>query len=211
LTSAIDTALVDLDDREFKNLTRSTIPLLSYWREDSAPKATSLLAALDLFQPGVMRFDFGLLVESVPGAAASETDLMITHPGEAVAVEAKWSEPRYETVEFWKKKSSRWTEVINHWFSMIKPFGEVPSSEDADGLVYQMIHRCASACFKAGSEGVAGLIYQIFVNGRHSTDFYESDLELFCRTLKPNSKLRIALQTIPILPNENYQQLLRSA
>jgi hypothetical protein len=67
--------------REFGNLTRSIDPLLlCYWRTTAEEKLRS---------------------ESL------RDGLMITSPHTAIAVEAKWSERRYETVVNWAEKSER--------------------------------------------------------------------------------------------------------
>ena len=203
----IDSVLVRLSDNEFKNLTRSTIPLVCYWKDDSQNKAAALLQSIGMEQFDKPTFEFAPEVAAIPNARPSETDLMITQSGMAVAIEAKWSEPRYETVNIWKRKTARWSESLNHWFQIIQPFSDAPSPPDSDTLVYQMIHRCASACHRAGPNGIAAMVYQVFVDGSHKRDFYAGDLQEFCRLIKPKSNLRIALQAVPLSANSEYRLL----
>src|SRR5258708_4753147 len=64
----------------------------------------------------------------------------------AVAVEAKWTEPRYETVSEWLSSQNR-REVLDGWLSLIQPFALEPlTSDDVASAVYQTVHRAASAC-----------------------------------------------------------------
>jgi hypothetical protein len=76
----------------------------------------------------------------------SHTDLMMLTREHAVAVEAKWTEPRYQTVSKWLSSQNR-REVLDGWLSLIRPFALKPlTSDDVASAVYQMVHRAASAC-----------------------------------------------------------------
>jgi len=151
----------------------------------------------------------GFEVASIPEARASETDLMITAPAVALAIEAKWSESRYDTVAEWRQKVSRGNLALDHWLKLIEPFSEA-ASHDVNDLIYQMLHRCASACAAAGTEGTAGLVYQVFTGGPHQGDFYEEDLKSFVRVIRPKLNLRVALQRVEATPTAQYRDLLQS-
>ena len=98
---------------------------------------------------------------------------------------------------------------MDHWLKLIEPFSEA-ASHDVDDLVYQMLHRCASACSAAGAGGTAGLVYQVFTGGPHQRDFYEDDLKTFVRVIRPKPNLRVALQRVEATPTAQYRDLFQS-
>jgi uncharacterized protein DUF6946 len=205
----IESEVDSLPDREFQNLTRSTIPLLCYWREDRHTKVSQICQQLGL-PDREMTSNFAVEVAAILDARASETDLMLTAPQLAIAVEAKWSEPRYETVETWRKRTSRWRPALEHWLQHLKPFADAPSPDEMDHLVYQMIHRCASACATAGALGTAVLLYQVFEDAKHDTSFYATDLRELISALKPKANLLVALQTVQIRKTLEYTRVGKS-
>jgi len=77
-------------------------------------------------------------------------------------------------------------------------------------LVYQMLHRCGSACSAARKEGTAALVYQIFVDRSHPGSFYANDLADLVRLLRPQPKLRVALQKVEIRTTQKYADLKKS-
>jgi hypothetical protein len=153
---------------------------------------------------------FAVEVEAILDARASETDLMLTAPQLAIALEAKWSEPRYKTVQEWRKRISRWRAALEHWLQYLQPFADTPSPDVTDHLVYQMIHRCASACATAGALGTAVLLYQVFEDGEHDTSFYTTDLRELTSALKPKANLHIASQTVQIRKTLEYARVEKS-
>jgi hypothetical protein len=209
IVNQIEHEIDRLGDREFENLTRSTIPLLCYWRIDPYIKCSELAKSVGMNLQDQPILRCGFEVAGIPDARASETDLMVTAPGVALAIEAKWSESRYDTVAEWRQKVSRGILAVNHWLKLIEPFSEA-ASHDVDDLVYQMLHRCASACSGAGAAGIAGLVYQVFTGGPHRRDFYEEDLKSFVRVIRPKPNLRVALQRVEATPTSQYRDLLQS-
>ena len=72
--------------------------------------------------------------------------LMVTSPTASVAVEAKWTEPEYQTVARWQSTVQNPAPVLAHWLNRLRVFADPPGSDGISSLVYQMLHRCASAC-----------------------------------------------------------------
>ena len=123
-----------MPDREFQNVTRSTIPLLAFWMERELDSKSA--------------FHFEYTVSSVGRARPSHTDLMIISPDVVVGIEGKSTEPRYPTVEKWLDdgRPSKRT-VLKHWSTLISTCtGVTPSPVALDLCVYQMVHRLASVC-----------------------------------------------------------------
>lgn len=84
-----------------KKRTRSTVPLLDYWRDtDECLRQFGHAAGLDLSAATELHFEHSVAVRSGRGKP-SFTDLMILSPESVVAVEAKYTEPRYASVRNW--------------------------------------------------------------------------------------------------------------
>lgn len=178
--------------REFESPRRSTIPLLALIK-DSGAALRSLLDALGV--DGNPKFVFEHQVEVRRGRGKpSHTDLMITRGDRSWAVEAKWTEPRYPTVQEWiaecendripakeaKRRRENRQAVANGWLEYIRARGiRAPDLEACHQVVYQMLHRAASAC-ATGSR--PALVYVVFTRSttesRHA-GFYADDLKTF--------------------------------
>src|SRR5450759_1704349 len=86
-------------DKEFKSPLRSTIPLLSLVR-DGWPVLQEVLTACRL--PAKSNLHFEYKVDSPLGVGIpSHTDVMARFGSDQLALECKWTEPRYETVDKW--------------------------------------------------------------------------------------------------------------
>ena len=171
-----------MPDKEFQNVTRSTLPLLAYWMEQELDSKSA--------------YHFEYTVASVGRARPSHTDLMIISPDAVVGIEGKSTEPRYPTVEKWLEdgRPSKRT-VLQHWATLISTrTGVYPNPADLSLCVYQMVHRLASVCTPDRPKRT--LVYQIFDTG---TDhgFYSHDLAHLASTFDTGDHLVIELQTIP--------------
>ncbi|MFZ0229237.1 MAG: hypothetical protein WAL41_20345, partial [Mycobacterium sp.] len=166
-------------DREFENLTRSTIPLLSYWA-DPVIRLAHLCKALGVNDNGQGSFCFEYPVKSLGRNKASFTDAMYISTQVAIAIEAKSTEPQYDTVEKWLKRGndvSHRREVARHWLEIIeKRTGSRIDDCVSDPLIYQMVHRLASLCSIDSSCHV--LVYQIFEFEGHTADYVHALTEL---------------------------------
>ena len=146
-----------MPDKEFQNVTRSTLPLVAYWIEQGLRRGQA--------------YHFEYTVPSVARARPSHTDLMIVASHSAEAIEGKSTEPRYETVGEWSAKPGALRQsALGHWLKIIRGVTKVePASGDVDNCVYQMVHRLASVCSIERSR--RRLTYQIFRVG-DSHDWY---------------------------------------
>ncbi len=184
-------------DAEFRNLTRSTVALLAYWRE---PKAVLRALSEQLDAPD--------LVEAVitpefptpsPGGKASFTDLMLESTRTAVGIEAKRAERRYPLVSAWCTSDNR-RRVLNHWRSLIQPRTTMHADARLESLVYQMVHRTASVCARPAARAI--VLYQLF-SSAHVAE-YEEDLRTLVDVIRPNSALEIWLQVVPTEQGRDY-------
>ena len=96
-------ALVALySDDELASPLRSTVPLLDFWREPSERlgQLARLVGPPTLTGNAELRFEYEVPVQRGQGRASC-TDLMIVTDRAAMAIEAKYREPRYPTVPQW--------------------------------------------------------------------------------------------------------------
>jgi hypothetical protein len=137
---------------ELDKLTRSTVPLLAWWKEH----------ARNLAVPGTQDFVAELEHEVSASCArcrsrgrSSATDMLVRAGATAIAFEAKYTEPRYEDVDTWLAhdgSSNNRKRVLGHWCHLIERYTGVSIDKTTLGaLVYQMVHRIASACSVAVS------------------------------------------------------------
>lgn len=187
LVVEFDDLLARYGRKEFASPYRSTLPLLSYWR-DAEARSVELAATLG-FQLGEslnLHFEFEVPVQRGSGVPSC-TDLMLCSGDVSVAIEAKRTEPRYETVETWlsNAKNSNRSEVLEGWLELLRTGEDTcPQMADVADLPYQMIHRAASACFPTSK--VKWLVYQVFGDSEEDLKIYEADLRAL-RAVLPKS------------------------
>jgi hypothetical protein len=134
---------------EFASPTRSTIPLLSLLKH-GGEIWQSVLSHLGLEGHSV-ETHLELSVPPPQGiGSASRTDVMLIDGDRAVAIEAKWTEPRYEEVGVWLNQGAdpkNRVEVMRGWLSLLQNHASKKLElDDFTSAVYQMVHRAASAC-----------------------------------------------------------------
>lgn len=101
---------------------RSTVPLVDFWRRPEAVLAQlSGTVGVELSPPIDLCFEYPVPVQRGRGKA-SFTDLMISASSAAVAIEAKFTEPRGETVRDWLRDppEANRTEVLEGWLDLIR-------------------------------------------------------------------------------------------
>ena len=199
--TGFDALLDSYPAKEFDSPTRSTIPLLEYWRVPEQ-RIRELTNALSLPLPRGVRLDFEHRVYPQRGKGkASHTDLMVITPEFAIAIEAKWTEPRYENVGSWRGGSRNRRKVLRGWLDLLERRGAGPIlKRDVRELPYQMVHRAASACHV---EGVSNrwLVYLVFEATSDSQSEYLTDLNGLREALGPESSLGIAYAECQIEPS----------
>lgn len=209
----------DLDDdfagivgraKDLHTLTRSTVPLLAWWRDNAM---TKLLPGIDLSN-AVARFEYAVPARcaSCGGRGkASMTDVMVVLDDQAIAIEGKYTEPRYSTVDRWlkmgKDRENR-NRVLQHWCHLIEHVTAAQIDQSAlGGLVYQVVHRTASACAAAPPGGVAHVMYLTFVEPRVDNNDYVKDLDLAASTLDPKQRMKFTVVTVPTSRGDDFDQV----
>jgi hypothetical protein len=191
----------------FNSPRRSTVPLLAYWKEQGRCEEFLFhLAAEDApdIQPPdslTLIFEYEVPVQEGKGAPSC-TDLMLVGDKLVVAVEAKYSEPDYETVREWLRKSNPENRraVLHGWLALIN---ETTGSQLAYGDVletaYQVVHRTASACFPhKGAAGISRfMVYQIFEDSDGKVVKIVRDLAALEKMMPPGT-LQLGCLVIPL-------------
>ncbi|MDX2013670.1 MAG: hypothetical protein SFW67_25980 [Myxococcaceae bacterium] len=142
-----------MPDSEFQKPDRSTIPLLCFWKAEA--NRNWLLSGMGLGESDDSTATFEYAVESGCSECggkgkSSFTDLLLVSNRFAVAVEAKYLERPYQRVAEWLsggKNAENRKRVLRHWLHLIRNrTGHEVQLQAVDAVVYQMVHRTASAC-----------------------------------------------------------------
>lgn len=145
---------------QFASPFRSTVPLLDMFRHQGERLADLVRSCT--VSPRTYHLEF--CVPGVAGGNPSQTDLVAIGSSGAVAIEAKWTEQRYETVAARLKRRVPRDEpdnsedalaedrrvqerAVSAWLDKLNRHAATSLSLAAvDGVVYQVLHRAASAC-----------------------------------------------------------------
>jgi hypothetical protein len=181
---------------ELASPTRSTVPLLAFWAQPES-RFAELGARLGLpeLSPPQFCFEFPVPVRQGSGKP-SFTDLMVLGESAAVAIEGKYTEPPYETVEAWlgSTPSSNRQAVLAGWLQLIAEAVGVNLGVGTVGSYpYQLIHRTASACQPSASH--RWVVYQLFSDERVA--YYRGHLGNLCHQLGGSLALRFGLLITP--------------
>ncbi|MGA3371372.1 MAG: hypothetical protein ABSC48_06370 [Terracidiphilus sp.] len=152
--SCLDDALDRIKDKqgydsdEFESSTCSTVPLISLLKHGG--KVWSSIVGEFAGNSCEAHLEYEVKPPQGNSKAPSHTDVMLIDGSRAIAIEAKWTEPRYEEVGEWLNKGSgpqNRRKVMNGWVSLLqKHTNKVLKIDDFSKTVYQMVHRAASAC-----------------------------------------------------------------
>ena len=179
-------------NNEFNSPKRSTVPLLAYWRTpDQRAREFSKFLGFALSRSVRLDFEYKVPVQCGRGKA-SHTDLMLISCDVCVAIEAKFTEPRYESVAQWLTTDNR-MKVLKGWLGLLSPDLK---QKDVDNLPYQLVHRAASACHPDAES--RHLVYQVFDADSAKQEMYLSDLRKLRSLLSPD-RLSIHLVECSIL------------
>lgn len=158
---------------------RSTVPLLALTK-DAWTAFERLLGLCNMV--GDLSVAFERRIPSPKGEGRpSHTDAMVLSDHRALAIEAKWTEPRYETVAArLSRKAANGRdskEFVEGWLELLQRHAAKRLRlDDVSGCVYQMVHRAASAC---GLDRAPSLAYLHFVpatKGAATSAQYLNDL-----------------------------------
>lgn len=195
--------------KDLHTITRSTVPLMAWWRDDAQEK---LLPGTDLSN-AIARFEYAVTARcaSCGGKGKSSmTDVMVQLDDQAIAIEAKYTEPKYESVNSWRKKGkdpANRERVLKHWCHLIENLTGVSIEADLGGLVYQTVHRAASACAATPRGGVAHVMYLAFRRDGDAGSDYEGDLREAARVLDPQKKMSFSVVTIPTSQGRDFNSV----
>jgi hypothetical protein len=194
---------------------RSTVPLLSLI-EHSQPAWHALLGELKAPAGGTIHFEYCVPSPKVDGNP-SQTDALLTSDTTVWAIEAKWTEPRYETVA---KRIARpeadgtdARATAAGWLTYLQPFATRELRvEDALGLVYQVVHRAASACFVASAKQLRPhLVYLHFhpslLASSATTEQYISDLRDLKAAMGTTDDMSFTVVEMPLEPTPAFEAI----
>lgn len=156
--------------KEFESPTRSTIPMLSMLIH-APDRFAEIIASLDM--PSGYETYLEFTVKSPKGRGkASHTDVMLKTGSDVLAIEAKWTEPMYEPVSDWLKKSSGPNRplVLEGWLDLLRSTATVDLQADQFGsVIYQMLHRAASAAASGSNPRLAYFLFKPSNDNRSAT------------------------------------------
>lgn len=178
---------------------RSVVPLLDFCRTARKVQASiGRAVGRDLSTATDFVFESAVPVQAGSGKP-SYTDLLILSPTTAVAIEAKYTEPEYESVKTWLRDppTSNRKEVLNGWLGLIATaVGRPVLAADVSDLPYQLIHRAASACF--ADRPHRAMAYLIF--GHEPPGHYARHLAAFDRLTGFSGLLPVYVLHVPATP-----------
>jgi hypothetical protein len=193
---------------EFDSPVRSTVPLLAFWQPGGSrilEFARALGAPLSDF--ATLHFEYQVPVQAGTGKPSC-TDLMILSDGAIVAIEAKFTEPRYEPVVNWlgQPPAANRIQVLSGWFELLqRAGGKAVAAREVAHLPYQLIHRAASACHPPAAR--RWLVYQLFDPRDDALASYQRDMRSLVELLGPAFGVTCALATCELGRLSRYAAL----
>ena len=185
---------------------RSTVPLLDYWRQpEQRLRVLEAHLGVNSSDQTELHFEYEVPVQRGRGKS-SYTDLMILGDDVAVAIEAKFTEPRYESVESWlgAAPTTNRAEVLEGWIRAIEARTEAAvDREIVRALRYQLIHRTASVCCVSRRKRV--VVYQVF--GDSPGPYYAEDLRRLAAAMPDRDGVSFYVVTSAFQPTTTYAQL----
>jgi len=195
---------------EFQSPTRSTVPLLALLK-DGNEILKSLLVKLQMNTNCDLHLEYTVHPPKGSGRP-SQTDLMVRWQADTLAIEAKWTEPRYETIGEWARQGDtpeNHSKVLRGWLGLLQPHAaRILQVEDFTDAVYQVVHRAASACHKSERPRLAYLHFKPDPSGQGATSAqYQSDLEHLHNLLGNPTNFSFHLIEIEIRPTAAFEQI----
>ncbi len=152
-----------------------------------------------------------------PGGNPSQTDALVLFSVQGLGCKAKWTEPRYETVA--RRLSKPEADgadprvTLNGWLQHLQRFATRHLDiEDFADVVYQVLHRAASACAVATEQqSQPQLIYLHFhpspLGNSATTDRYLSDVTNLHSLLGNPDGLTFAVVELPLHPTPAFEAI----
>jgi hypothetical protein len=214
LVSDLSTLLSKYGAKEFASPCRSTVPLLSLIK-DGWSVFQEVLAACHLPADSNVHFEFRVNPPRGRGKA-SHTDVMVCSGDNALALEVKWSEPRYETVRDWIRQGrspENRRKVMTGWLELLQPQAvRLLRVEDFYDAVYQMVHRAASACAQGKRSQLAYLQFTPLPDGQEAdSEQHYGDLTDLHRLLGHPAGFPFHLIEVQVMPAAAFRSIERLA
>ena len=194
---------------------RSTVPLMSLV-EHSQPDWQSLLALWGAPSDSTVHFEYRV-PSPKPRGNPSQTDALLMSDSMVWAVEAKWTEPRYETVA--KRMSKPESDgadprtTVAGWLKHLQSFaGKDLRVDDFSEVVYQVLHRAASACAVATEKKLQPhLVYLHFhpspLPTSATTSQYVTDLRKLYTLLDNPGGIKFTVVELPLKPTAAFEAI----
>jgi hypothetical protein len=186
---------------------RSVVPLLEFCR-DPATMLAELQRVTGVTLSGETDFMFEHAVPVQKGQGKpSFTDLLILTSGAAIGIEAKYTEPEYESVRTWLRDPVEHNRslVLDGWLGLLSSAASRPIRvEDVAQVPYQLIHRVSSVCHVGRS--VSAVVYIIF--GKAATH-YVTHMKTVAALLVDKSPVLAVLSCSPVT-TARYDELTKS-
>jgi hypothetical protein len=190
----------------FASPKRSTVPLLDYWRLPEV-RLRDLWEQLGVPRAEQTEMNFEHEVPTQGGRGKSSyTDLMILAGDVAVAIEAKFTEPRYESVGSWlgTAPTTNRCDVLEGWLRAIEAVTQTSLRREAvTSLPYQLIHRTASVCCVGRRKRF--VVYQVF--GDVPGAYYAEDLERLASAIAAQDQVTFVVLGCAFRSTGAYAQL----
>lgn len=200
----------EFSDRALASPFRSTVPLLALAKDDWTTFAKVLTFCNVL---GDVSVAFERKVSSPRGEGLpSQTDAMVLFDHAALAIEAKWTEPRYETVvtRLTRKdpngRDSK--EFVGGWLELLQPHATKPLRlEDFASCVYQVVHRAASACGLGRAPSLAHLHFTPTLPSAATSAQYLSDFSDVHALLGNPERFPFFVVDLPMQPTTAFRAI----
>jgi hypothetical protein len=184
----LDELIENTPNHEFAKVTRSTIPLLT-WMQQGGVEALCQQLGMKPPTKATLEYEVSARCKNCGSTGKSSfTDLMLETDDAAIAIEAKYTEGLYENVSAWLPRTAKPENkkaVLKHWLRCHLKLDE--PHVFADDLIYQLVHRTASACAAAAATSKPNAHVVLLLFGNKHLEEYVAASELASRLLKqPN-------------------------
>jgi len=187
---------------------RSVVPLVDFCRyPDQALKSISGVTGIHIGATANLCFEYAVSVQQGRGKP-SYTDLVILTPETAIVIEAKYTEPQYETVLSWLRdpREPNRMAVLEGWLKLInRVAGRMVVVDDILDLPYQLVHRCASACHSELQQ--RAIIYLIF--GKTVPEHYREHAKRLDVILSAPGTIPIFVLSCPVTALPQYHRVVQ--
>ena len=218
-----DSVLNNLTQTDVHNCETSSIPLADFWHPRNSQGIKHLIDLLNIgFDINAFQkcFEYPVFAEKNEHQIGkpSRTDLMLLNDKYNIAIEAKYRENFYGTIEEWKKEIKKYSvklDVLSSWYEYIKPYSCFDSKEiqKIEQVVdYQFLHRVASACYKCPDRGKSPIVvYQLFFNKHDKeSEYHQREIAGALRSfsqqyLKFNEKILFYIVFTPLVNVEEVR------